>query len=92
MEIVWLIAGVVLGGVAAWFMAKSRFASAGNSEQETINDYKTRLTLAEERKQMLEQEMLAIKPELTEERIARWAASVKASWPSVMASRHAGRE
>ena len=31
-------------------------------------------------------------PELTEERIARWAASVKASWPSVMASRHAGRE
>ena len=68
MEIVWLIAGVILGGAAAWFMAKSRFAGTDNSEQDTINDYKTRLTLAEERKQMLEQEIISLKPELTEER------------------------
>ena len=68
MEIVWLIAGVILGGAAAWFMAKSRFTNTDNSELDTINEYKTRLTLAEERKQMLEQEIMGLKPELTEER------------------------
>lgn len=67
MEILWLIAGVVLGGIAAWFMAKSKFGSGNHSEQE-INHHKTRLTLAEERKQMLELEIKTIKSELTQER------------------------
>ena len=67
MEIVWLIAGVVLGGVAAWFMAKSKFSSNHKSAEE-INQYKSRLGLAEERKQMLEQEIKTIKPELAQER------------------------
>ncbi len=67
MEIVWLIAGVVLGGIAAWFMAKSKFSSYQKSAEE-INQYKSRLSLAEEKKQMLEQEIKTIKPELAEER------------------------
>ena len=67
MEIVWLIAGVVLGGMIAWFMAKSKFATGNQSEQE-LNEHKTRLTLAEERKEMLEQEIKTLKPELAQER------------------------
>lgn len=67
MEIIWLIAGVVLGGIAAWFMAKSKFGSNNALERE-INEHKTRLSLAMERKQMLEKEINSIKPELAEER------------------------
>jgi len=67
MEIVWLIAGVVLGGLIAWFMAKSKFATGNQSEQE-LNEHKTRLTLAKERKEMLEQEIKTMKPELARER------------------------
>ena len=53
MEIVWLIAGVVLGGMIAWFMAKSKFAT-GNQSEQALNEHKTRLTLAEERKERVD--------------------------------------
>jgi len=66
MEILWLVAGVILGGAAFWFMAKSKFQSPTNSE--SITDLKTSLTLAEERKLMLEAEINEIKPELVAER------------------------
>ncbi len=66
MEIIWLIAGVALGGAAAWFMAKSKFQSSSASNG--TSDLQTSLTLAEERRQMLEKELNTIKPELAIER------------------------
>lgn len=64
MEIIWLISGVILGGLVGWFMAKSKSAPNDNGEVETIN----KLQLAEERHQMIAQELAEIKPELTTER------------------------
>ena len=66
MEIVWLIAGVILGGIAAWFMAKSKFQQSVEMDNTAALD--TELQLAKERKEMLEQEIIAIKPELAAER------------------------
>ena len=66
MEIVWLIAGVILGGIAAWFMAKSKFQHSVEKDNTAALD--TELQLAKERKEMLEQEIIAIKPELAAER------------------------
>ena len=66
MEIVWLIAGVILGGIAAWFMAKSKFQQSVEKDNTAALD--TELQLAKERKEMLEQEIIAIKPELATER------------------------
>jgi DNA recombination protein RmuC len=66
MEILWLVAGVLLGGIAFWFMAKSKFQNPSGSED--ITDLKTALTLAEERKLMMEAELSEIKPELATER------------------------
>lgn len=66
MEILWLIAGVILGGAAFWFMAKSKFQHSSSTEETT--NLKTSLTLAEERKLMLEAELAEIKPELAEQR------------------------
>ena len=66
MEIVWLIAGVILGGIAAWFMAKSKFQQSVEKDNTAALD--TELQLAKERKEMLEQEIIAIKPELAAER------------------------
>jgi len=66
MEIVWLIAGVLLGGTAFWFMAKSKFQNS--SVTEDLTALKTGLTLAEERKLMFETELKELKPQLSNER------------------------
>ncbi len=68
MEIIWLIAGVVLGGAIAWFMAKSKFQGLVPDNTEELTQLKTSLTLSEERKASLQRELEEIKPELTAER------------------------
>lgn len=68
MEIAWLISGVFLGGAIAWIMFQSGSIGKTKSQQKTISEYSTRLTLAEERKTMLEQQIIALKPELAKER------------------------
>ena len=68
MEIIWLIAGVVLGGAVSWFAAKSRFNGAIPDNTEELNHLKTSLTLSEERKATLQRELEEMKPELTQER------------------------
>ncbi len=63
MEIIWLISGVILGGLVGWFMAKSR-SNASSNEGEIQN----KLQLAEERYNMIAQELTEVKPELSRER------------------------
>ncbi len=64
MEIIWLISGVILGGLVGWFMAKSR-SNAGPSNEGEIQN---KLQLAEERYNMIAQELTEVKPELSRER------------------------
>ena len=68
MEIIWLIVGVVLGGVALWFMAKSKFQDTGSQYTEEVLEMKTALRLASEHKAMLEKELSEVKPEILAER------------------------
>ncbi|MBO3700441.1 DNA recombination protein RmuC [Roseivirga sp. E12] len=64
MEIIWLISGVILGGLVGWFMAKSK-SGASNSHEGDLNN---KLQLAEERYNMIAQELTEVKPELSKER------------------------
>ena len=68
MEIVWLVAGVVLGGAALWFMARSKFQGAASQQMEELLELKTALQLADEQKAMLENDLSEIKPEVLAER------------------------
>lgn len=65
MEIIWLVAGVILGALIGWFMAKSTRKSSGTQELQS------RLQLAEERQQHLSNELAEVKPELSQERDKR---------------------
>ncbi len=64
MEIIWLISGVILGGLVGWFMAKSK-SNTSNTDQ---NDIQNKLQLAEERYAMIAKELTDVKPELSQER------------------------
>jgi len=64
MEIIWLISGVILGGLVGWFMAKSRSNTTNSSE----TDIQNKLQLAEERYGMIAKELTEVKPELSTER------------------------
>lgn len=64
MEIIWLISGVILGGLVGWFMAKSRSNTTNSSEA----DLQNKLQLAEERYGMIAKELTEVKPELSTER------------------------
>ncbi|MFT6872366.1 MAG: DNA recombination protein RmuC [Roseivirga sp.] len=64
MEIIWLISGVILGGLVGWFMAKSRSNATNSSEA----DLQNKLQLAEERYRMIAKELTEVKPELSTER------------------------
>ncbi len=64
MEIIWLISGVILGGLVGWFMAKSRSSITKSNEI----DIQNKLQLAEERYGMIAQELTEVKPELSTER------------------------
>lgn len=64
MEILWLISGAILGGLAGWFMAKSK-QNNGSSDNSNLQN---ELKLAQERQAMLNKELENIRPELTEER------------------------
>lgn len=62
MEIIWLAAGVILGGLIGWFMAKSTRKSSGE------NDLQHKLQLAEAHQQALANELEEVKPALSKER------------------------
>lgn len=64
MEIIWLISGVILGGLVGWFMAKSKSGQSNSSEV----DIQNKLQLAEERYHMISNELTETKPELSKER------------------------
>lgn len=64
MEIIWLISGVILGGLVGWFMAKSR----SNSTDPKEGDLQNKLQLAEDRYSMIANELTEVKPELSNER------------------------
>ncbi|OEK02078.1 DNA polymerase V [Roseivirga sp. 4D4] len=64
MEIIWLISGVILGGLVGWFMAKSK----SNTSNTDHNDIQNKLQLAEERYAMIAKELTDVKPELSQER------------------------
>lgn len=64
MEIIWLISGVILGGLVGWFMAKSKSSITKSNEI----DIQNKLQLAEERYGMIAQELTEVKPELSTER------------------------
>lgn len=59
-ELVWLLAGVILGGGAAWFIAKYKFASESGDSAE--------LQIEKERVAHLQQESASLKTELDKER------------------------
>lgn len=65
MEIIWLVAGVILGGLIGWLIAKSFQKPSGE------NELQNRLQLAEERQQHLSNELAEVKPELSQERDKR---------------------
>lgn len=65
MEIIWLIAGAILGGLAGWFMAKSKQNQHTNSDDPEL---KNKLQLAEDRFSMVSNELSEVKPELNRER------------------------
>lgn len=64
MEIIWLISGVILGGLVGWFMAKSR----SNGTDSGDGDLQNKLQLAEDRYNMIANELTEVKPELSSER------------------------
>lgn len=64
MEIIWLISGVILGGLVGWFMAKSR----SNGTETKEGDLQNKLQLAEDRYNMIATELTEVKPELAGER------------------------
>lgn len=71
MDIVWLLIGLVLGGVLSWFIAKSKFQSGvqgSNPDSDNLRELQTKLTLSEERKKALEEELHQIKPQLEDKR------------------------
>lgn len=68
MEIFWLAGGLITGLTIAWLTAKSNFNNKLRASQKTTNQDKAQLMLATERKEMLEQEVSVLKPELSQER------------------------
>lgn len=65
MEIIWLVSGVILGGLIGWFMAKS------SRKPSDADGLQNRLQLSEERQQHLTEELAQVKPELSQERDKR---------------------
>lgn len=59
-ELVWLISGIILGGLSAWFIAKYKFAS------ESVDS--AALQIEKERVQILQQESAQLKSDLEKER------------------------
>jgi len=59
MEIIWLVTGVILGGIATWFIAKFKFATGGNEGE---------LLIERERTQDLKDQVTQFKSELEKER------------------------
>lgn len=68
MEIIWLLAGVLLGGALTWFIAKSRFQGQQPDQAEELMRTQTSLTLEQERKVSLQRELEELKPALQAER------------------------
>lgn len=65
MEIIWLVSGVILGGLIGWFMAKS------SRKPSNAIDLQNQLQLSEERQHHLTEELAQVKPELSQERDKR---------------------
>lgn len=68
MEIFWLAGGLITGLIITWLVVKSNFESKLRANQKTADQDKAQLMLEIERKEMLEQEVLVLKPELSQER------------------------
>lgn len=64
MEFIWLLSGTLLGGIIGWLIAKNKFIQP-NHEAEQL---RTQLQLAEEKNNMVLQEIQDLKPMLTLER------------------------
>lgn len=68
MEIYWLTGGLISGVCITWLIAKITFDKKLKANQQTEDLYKDQLIQTKERNEMLEQEIKALKPELSEER------------------------
>lgn len=68
MEIFWLAGGLILGAIIVWFITQGIYSKKLRANQKTADLDKAQFMLARERKEMLEQEVSVLKPELSQER------------------------
>lgn len=68
MDIVWLAVGLITGVLVAWLIIQASYNKKLRANQKNADHDKTQLALAMERKEMLEKEILVLKPELSGER------------------------
>ncbi|MCE7994501.1 MAG: DNA recombination protein RmuC [Roseivirga sp.] len=68
MEIFWPAGGLISGVLIAWFLAKGIYSKKLQANQKTADFDKAQFMLERERKEMLEQEVSVLKPELSQER------------------------
>lgn len=68
MEIFWLVGGLIAGVLVAWLIIQANYHKKLRANQKNADHDKARLMLAMERKEMLEKEVVALKPELSHER------------------------
>lgn len=68
MEIFWLAGGLISGVLITWFLTQGIYNKKLLTNQKTADSDKAQFLLARERKEMLEQEVSVLKPELSQER------------------------
>ncbi|GAB5528122.1 MAG: DNA recombination protein RmuC [Roseivirga sp.] len=68
MEIFWLVGGLIAGVLIAWLITQASYHKKLGASQKNTDHEKAQLMLAMERKEMLEKEVQALKPELSQER------------------------
>lgn len=68
MEIIWLIAGLLIGGIIAWLISKNKVANTETAYSKEANDLRNTAALAEDRNRSLSENLAQVKTSLEDER------------------------
>ncbi|AEV33576.1 hypothetical protein Oweho_2608 [Owenweeksia hongkongensis DSM 17368] len=68
MEIIWLIAGLLIGGIIAWLLSKNKVANTETAHSKETNELRNAAALAEERNKSLSENLAQAKTSLEDER------------------------
>lgn len=68
MEIIWLLAGLLIGGTLAWLVLKNKISSAQAAHSNEVNELRNAVSLAEERDRSQRENLLQTRETLEAER------------------------